>query len=108
MYQNLTIRLSLLIFIAASFFISCEKPPKGDDAKITEADEPVARLGNEYTVDTARSWVKFIGYGVGKNHPATLKLSYGKVTVFQDTLSGGSFIIDIKSMKMEQKGKDIE
>jgi polyisoprenoid-binding protein YceI len=45
---------------------------------------------------------------VGKNHPATLSLLNGKVAVMNDTISGGSFIIDIKSMKMEQKGKDIE
>jgi polyisoprenoid-binding protein YceI len=94
--------------IAALILAGCDKPPKGDDAKITEKEQPVASTGTEYTVDTAASWVKFTGHGVGKNHPATLKLLNGKVAVMNDTVSGGSFTIDIKSMKMEQKGKDIE
>ena len=98
----------VMAFIAALFFTSCEKQPKGDDAKIAEEEQPVASTGTEAMVDTAKSWVKFTGHGVGKNHPATLKLLDGKVAVMNDTISGGSFIIDIRSMKMEQKGKDID
>jgi polyisoprenoid-binding protein YceI len=103
-----TTQFILLVFTVALLFAACEKPPKGDDAKITEKEQPVASTGTDFTIDTTQSWVKFTGHGVGKNHPATLKLINGKVAVMNDTISGGSFIIDIKSMKMEQKGKDIE
>ena len=102
------IHVLILAFAATLFFTACDKAPKGDDAKIAEKEQPVAKAGIEYTVDTAQSWVKFTGRGVGKNHPATLSLLNGNVAVMNDTISGGSFIIDIKSMKMEQKGKDIE
>jgi polyisoprenoid-binding protein YceI len=52
--------------------------------------------------------VKFTGNGVGKNHPGTFKLNYGGVTVQNDSLSGGTFVININSMQMEQQGKDIK
>lgn len=88
--------------------VACEKAPKGDDAKITEKEQAVAPTGTAFMVDTARSYVKFTGNGVGKNHPGTFKLNYGGVTVQNDSLSGGTFVININSMQMEQQGKDIK
>lgn len=100
------IRLLSGFIIAAS--ISCERAPKGDEAKIGEEQEGVVPTGVTFAVDTSRSYVKFTGRGVGKNHPGIFKLNYGAVGVMNDSLSGGSFVINISSMKMEQKGADIE
>lgn len=97
-----------LVLGAAIVFASCEKPPKGDDAKISDKEQAVAPTGITYNVDTAKSWIKFTGNGVGKNHPGTFKLSYGTVAVNKDSISGGTFLINVRSMQMEQKGKDIE
>ena len=102
-----------LITIAAALSIvaltfSCEKAPKGDDAKITEKEEAVAATGTTFMVDTARSYVKFTGNGVGKNHPGTFKLNYGTVTVENDSLSSGTFVINVNSMKMEQQDQGIK
>jgi polyisoprenoid-binding protein YceI len=101
------IKTILLTLIPAIVMIACEKAPKGDEAKISEKDEPVAAVGQAFTLDTAQSWVKFTGNGVGKNHPGFFKLAYGTVAVENDSISGGTFIIDIRSMRMEQQGKDI-
>lgn len=97
-----------LLIIAALLMTACEKPSKGDDATISEAEEPVEATGKTFALDTSTSWVKFTGYGVGKNHPGMFKVAYGTVSVNNDSVSGGSFVIDIKSMVMQQKGKDIE
>jgi polyisoprenoid-binding protein YceI len=99
------VKIVLLSFMA--IMMACEKAPKGDDAKITEKEEPVAATGTTFAVDTARSWVRFTGNGVGKNHPGKFKLNYGAVAVANDSISGGSFVINVKSMRMEEKGKDI-
>jgi polyisoprenoid-binding protein YceI len=88
--------------------LSCEKPPKGDEAQIGEKEQATVPTGQTFVVDTAESWVRFIGNGVGKNHPAKLKLNYGAAAIKNDTVSGGSFVINIKSMKMEQEGEHIE
>jgi polyisoprenoid-binding protein YceI len=97
----------LLTGIAALMVVACDKAPKGDEAKITEKEEAVVPTGQAFMVDTARSYVKFTGYGVGKNHPGTFKLNYGAVAVANDSISGGTFVINIKSMQMEQQGEDI-
>jgi polyisoprenoid-binding protein YceI len=104
----LSFKMMLIAFIAMVMAVACEKAPKGDDAKIAEKEEPVAATGTTFAVDTAHSWVKFTGNGVGKNHPGTFKLNYGAVAVANDSVSGGSFVINIKSMRMQEKGKDIE
>jgi polyisoprenoid-binding protein YceI len=95
----------LLVFVMIA---ACEKAPKGDEAKITEKEEGLVPTGQTFVVDTARSYVKFTGHGVGKNHPGTFKLNYGAVAVNKDSISGGSFIINVNSMKMEQPGNDIK
>ena len=46
--------------------------------------------------------------GVGKNHPGTFALSYGKVTVTDNTITGGTFVIDVTSMDMEQEDEMID
>lgn len=97
----------LLMSIAALMQVGCERAPKGDEAKIAEKEEAVVPTGQAFVVDTARSYVKFTGHGVGKNHPGTFKFNYGAVAVDKDSLSGGTFVINIKSMQMEQKGVDI-
>lgn len=101
-------RILLLSSFLITFIAACDKAPKGDDAKITEKEQPVAATGTSFMVDTAKSYVKFTGNGVGKNHPGTFKLQYGSVAVQNDSLSGGTFVIDVNSMRMEQPGNDIK
>lgn len=99
---------SIIFGLFAIAFINCERAPKGDEAVIRDEQEGVVPTGTSYVVDTARSYVKFTGHGVGKNHPGTFKLNYGAVAVMNDSLSGGSFVINIKSMDMEEEGDDID
>ncbi|HYG02603.1 MAG TPA: YceI family protein [Chryseosolibacter sp.] len=98
----------VVIVLAALFALGCEKPPKGDEAKITDKEQASQATGQTFVVDTAESYVQFTGYGVGKNHPGTFKLNYGATAVKNDSISGGSFVINIKSMDMTQEGDDIE
>ena len=100
--------LDLLALVMAALVFSCDKAPKGDDAKITEKEQAVVPTGTVFMVDTARSYVKFTGNGVGKNHPGTFRLNYGAATVANDSLSGGTFVININSMEMEQRDAGIK
>jgi polyisoprenoid-binding protein YceI len=107
--MNISIQLKvvLLILLTACIVTRCDKAPKGDNATITESEAAAQATGQTFAVDTARSWIKFTGHGVGKNHPGTFKLNYGTVAVNRDSISGGTFVININSMKMEEEGKDI-
>jgi polyisoprenoid-binding protein YceI len=95
----------LLTILAA---VACDKAPKGDEANISEKEQAAVPTGQSFVVDTADSFIKFTGHGVGKNHPGRFKLNYGAVAVKNDTISGGAFVININSMNMEQKGPEIK
>jgi hypothetical protein len=96
-----SITLAFLFMVWSSFNLqSCDNAPKGDNATITEEQEAAEGEGQTFVVDTAASKVRFIGYGVGKNHPGNFKLQSGTVSVSKNQVTGGSFVIDIRSMKV--------
>lgn len=96
--------LAVLGILAAG----CDKAPKGDEAQIAEKEQAAVPTGQTYVVDTSASWIRFTGFGVGKNHPGRFKLNYGAAAVSNDTVSGGAFVVNIKSMEMEEKGEPIK
>lgn len=100
-------KLSFKIFSAISLslmFMSCENRSKGDEAVISEQQSVANGAGDIYMVDTTESRVKFTGYGVGKNHPGNFRITTGSVSVNGNSVTGGVFIINIRSMEIEQKG----
>src|SRR5690606_30888431 len=88
--------------------VSCDKAPKGDKVIITDQVLPEKGAGETFIVDTANSWVRFTGHGVGKNHPGTFDLTYGKVMATDEAVTGGTFVMDITSLDLEQEGEMID
>jgi polyisoprenoid-binding protein YceI len=89
----------LLIGLALA---SCSDTPKGDKATITDAQQASSASGQSFIVDTAASNIRFTGNGVGKNHPGNFRLSSGTVSIADNSITGGEFLINIKSMEVEQ------
>lgn len=83
---------------------ACNEAPKGDKATITEEQQAAGEKGTAFIVDTTASRVRFTGHGVGKNHPGIFKLSTGRVSVAGNEVASGDFIINIRSLDLEQKG----
>lgn len=100
----------ILIFsVAACISISsCDNAPKGDNATITEEQKASEVTGQNFTVDTAKSSIRFTGNGVGKNHPGKFRISSGTVAVAGDKITGGNFVINIKSLDLEEEGEMFE
>lgn len=101
------LRLFMFVF-AAALWVGCDKAPKGDQAIITDQVLPKNGAGETFLVDTANSYIRFTGHGVGKNHPGMMKLTYGNVTATDNKVTGGTFVIDVTSLDMEQEGEMIE
>jgi polyisoprenoid-binding protein YceI len=97
-----------IIFAASISLMSCDKAPKGDNAVITDQVLATEGEGETFTVDTTNSWIRFTGHGVGKNHPGTFNLSYGQLTASANAITGGTFVINIASMDMEQEDEMID
>lgn len=85
---------------------SCNNPPKGDDAAITDKQQAseASAMALTFTVDTTDSKIRFTGYGVGKKHPGNFRISSGKVSVENNKVTGGEFVINMRSMDIEEKG----
>jgi polyisoprenoid-binding protein YceI len=85
---------------------SCNNPPKGDEATITDKQKATESSAGSvtYRVDTANSKVKFTGYGVGKKHPGNFRVLSGHVNVNNNEITGGEFVINVRSLDMEEKG----
>jgi polyisoprenoid-binding protein YceI len=87
---------------------SCNNVPDGDQARISDKEKAAKATGMTYVADTEASRVRFTGNGVGKNHPGTFRLSSGNVALAGNQITGGEFVIDIKSMDMEEEGQAID
>lgn len=96
--------ITSFIFASALIFASCDSAPEGDKATITDEKDASAATGQTFVVDTAASKVRFTGNGVGKNHPGNFKLSSGTVSIANNQVTGGNFVINIKSMEVEEEG----
>ena len=93
----------LLLLLTVLFMASCDNAPQGDTAVITDEQQAASATGETFVADTVNSRIRFVGHGVGKNHPGTFRLSSGQVSVINNTVTGGEFTINIRSLDVEQK-----
>jgi polyisoprenoid-binding protein YceI len=93
-----------LAIAAICVLSACNNPPKGDNATIVDKQKTAKETGAEFTVDTADSRVTFTGHGVGKNHKGKFRVSSGTVAIENNQITGGKFIINMKSMDLNEKG----
>lgn len=91
-------------FLATCLITSCDTAPKGDNATIGDEQQATDVQGTPFTVDTSDSRVRFTGNGVGKNHKGKFRVSEGNVAVANDQITGGSFMINVRSMDLDEKG----
>ncbi len=93
-----------LFALAFTMLQSCDSTLDGDKATITEKQQASDAAGQTFTVDTSSSIIRFTGNGVGKNHPGRFTLSSGTVSIANNQITGGNFLINIKSLKIDQEG----
>jgi polyisoprenoid-binding protein YceI len=97
---------AVAFFSVVLLFTACSDAPKGDQATVTTAKETASQASGEtYKVDTIASAVRFIGNGVGKNHPGTFSLATGALAIADNEVKGGEFVIDMASMQVEEQAE---
>lgn len=89
MKNIITASLLLLAFILSSFALSTE-----------------SQSTKEYHVNTAESKIKWIGRKVMGSHDGHILIKEGKLQVENDQLIGGTFIIDMHSIKVTDMDED--
>ncbi len=97
-------KIILSIAAASAIFASCQDAPKADTATATDAQAVTAATGaTELVADVAQTKVEFVGTKpVGKHH-GVIMLKEGKLAVEAGTIKGGSFVIDMNTMKVDDQ-----
>lgn len=96
-------RLLLSISAVSLLFASCQNAPEADEAKVSDAQEVQAAAGAEYKVDVAQSKIEWIGTKPVGRHHGTLMLKEGSLTVADNAVKGGTFVVDITSLKPDDQ-----
>ena len=90
---------NLTIFFAASLgFYACTNAPDAEKATTSEAKEVAAATGSDLKVDTNASKVEWIGTKVSGYHTGSINIKNGTLRAVGDSLTGGNFVFDMKSM----------
>ncbi|WP_374440133.1 YceI family protein [Epilithonimonas sp.] len=100
--KKTTILAAILMISASVFVISCGK----DKPVTSESNEVLTTTnGQIYVVDTMNSKAEWKGFKVVKSdntsHIGTLKFESGEVTVKDNKLESGQFVIDMNSISNE-------
>lgn len=91
------------LFAGTLMMVSCQDAPKADEAETTEAKEVTEATGTAYATDLAQSKVEWVGTKpIGKHH-GTFKLQEGNLVLTGDAITGGSFVVDIKSVQPDDQ-----
>lgn len=100
--KKTTIIAAILLISASIFVISCgkDKPVTSESNEVLTSNE-----GQIYVVDTMNSKAEWKGFKVVKSdntsHIGTLKFESGEVTVKDNKLESGQFVIDMNSITNE-------
>jgi len=98
---NLFSHTALLLGVLC--FASCEQAPKSDDAKTEDAkkvDDKKAENAIDLKLDTKLSEVAWVGTKPTGKHNGTFSITEGKISVKGGEITAGSFLIDIKTLKV--------
>jgi polyisoprenoid-binding protein YceI len=96
------------VMAGGMLFTSCDSAPKGDEAQVQDAQAAASAGDVTLAADASASKVQFTGYGVGKNHPGNFTIKNGTLTLANNSLTGGSFALEIKSMDMQETADFID
>lgn len=96
--KNIVMYIAIL---GLAVFVSCAGP-KGDKAKVTEADTIVANTegADQFNIDPSGSMVEWTGYKPTGQHNGTLNIKSGALYLSEGIPVGGEFIIDMQSIKV--------
>lgn len=101
--KNITLLLFAVVILAA-----CNNSSDAEKATTTESQAVQTATGVPYTVDTSITSVIWTGFKPTGQHTGTFKVSEGELLVSENSLAGGSFTIDIRSLNNQDLTQDPE
>lgn len=78
---------------------ACQQAPQADSASVTTAQAVAPTEGTRLSLDTAHSQVEWVGTKPTGKHHGRFKLSSGTLYMTADSVSGGHFVINMRSLE---------
>lgn len=92
---------------AAVLLFACNQAPKTDKATIGDAETTTAQVGAAYNVDST-STITWLGSKPTGKHEGVFHIKEGTLYAKDDSLTGGSFIINMHSLNNHDLAADPE
>lgn len=96
--KNRLFKITTILFIGLSI-VACKKAKNETEAKDAEEVSQIQSEAIRYIADIDSSAVAWKGFKPTESHNGTIKISEGYLAFDNDKLSGGNFIIDMKTIK---------
>jgi polyisoprenoid-binding protein YceI len=88
------------LFVATAMLaVACGNP--GSTVETTDAQEVAAGTGDTLAIDLSASTISWTGYKPTGKHFGKIPSTGGSLTVVGDSITGGSFTMDITGLKIE-------
>ncbi len=93
-----SLNITLWAFCLCLVF-ACKKAPKGEEAKVGEAENVEMVTGaSTLALDATNSMIMWTGSKIAGEHSGTIKMNKGEVELKNNEVVGGRFAIDMKSI----------
>ncbi|WP_340153548.1 YceI family protein [uncultured Marivirga sp.] len=96
------------LFVAIIVAAACTSNPKGDEAKVSEAEEVKESEGMEISVSSDEADMEFVGTKPTGRHYGNIALTNGSIKVKDGKVTGGKFVFDLNEITITDLKDDQE
>lgn len=102
------LRTTSVLFLAIVFAVGCTSNPKGDEAKVSEAEKVSKADGMQVSVSSDEADMEFVGTKPTGRHYGNIALTDGSITVKDGKVTGGKFVFDLNQITITDLKDDKE
>jgi len=102
------LKTSSAIIFTIVLAMACTSNPKGDEAKVSEAEEVTESKGMEIKVSSDEADMEFVGTKPTGRHYGNISLSDGSIKVKDGEITGGKFVFDLNQITITDLKDDQE
>ncbi|WMN11254.1 YceI family protein [Marivirga salinae] len=102
------LKITSALALAVIMAVACTSNPKGDEAKVSEAEEVTEAEGMEIAVSSDEADMEFVGTKPTGRHYGNVALTDGSISVKDGKVTGGKFIFDLNQITITDLKDDKE
>lgn len=97
-----------ILFLALFITAACTSNPKGDEAKVSEAEEVAKAEGKDIKISTEDANMEFVGTKPTGRHYGNIALTNGNITLKNGEITGAKLVFDINQISIKDLETDEE